>query len=37
VGMVLILIFAEVLGLYGVIVCILMLTRSEMGVTECRY
>ncbi|EOO02794.1 putative vacuolar atp synthase 16 kda proteolipid subunit protein [Phaeoacremonium minimum UCRPA7] len=37
VGMVLILIFAEVLGLYGVIVSILMLTRSNLGVTECLY
>ncbi|KAK0710946.1 V-ATPase proteolipid subunit C-like domain-containing protein [Lasiosphaeris hirsuta] len=37
VGMVLILIFAEVLGLYGVIVSILMLTRSTLGVTECPY
>jgi V-type H+-transporting ATPase proteolipid subunit len=37
IGMVLILIFAEVLGLYGVIVSILMLTRSTMGVTECPY
>ena len=37
VGMVLILIFAEVLGLYGVIVSILMLTRSKLGVTECPY
>lgn len=37
VGMVLILIFAEVLGLYGVIVSILMITRADMGVTECRY
>ncbi|KAJ9151868.1 V-type proton ATPase proteolipid subunit [Pleurostoma richardsiae] len=37
VGMVLILIFAEVLGLYGVIVSILMLTRSTIGVTECLY
>lgn len=37
VGMVLILIFAEVLGLYGVIVSILMLTRSTMGVTECTF
>ncbi|CAG9996567.1 unnamed protein product [Clonostachys byssicola] len=35
VGMVLILIFAEVLGLYGVIVSILMLTRSTLNVTEC--
>ncbi|KAB5558579.1 V-ATPase proteolipid subunit C-like domain-containing protein [Coniochaeta sp. 2T2.1] len=37
VGMVLILIFAEVLGLYGVIVSILMLTKSRMGVTTCPY
>ncbi|KAK7940925.1 uncharacterized protein PG986_013312 [Apiospora aurea] len=37
VGMVLILIFAEVLGLYGVIVSILMLTRAKQGVTECLY
>lgn len=37
VGMVLILIFAEVLGLYGVIVSILMLTRSKLEVTECLY
>jgi V-type H+-transporting ATPase proteolipid subunit len=37
VGMVLILIFAEVLGLYGVVVSILMLTRSTMGVTVCPY
>ncbi|KAK4106069.1 V-type ATPase [Parathielavia hyrcaniae] len=37
VGMVLILIFAEVLGLYGVIVSILMLTKSTMGVTACPY
>ncbi len=37
VGMVLILIFAEVLGLYGVIVSILMLTKSTIGVTECLY
>jgi V-type H+-transporting ATPase proteolipid subunit len=34
--MVLILIFAEVLGLYGVIVSILMLTRSTEA-AECRY
>lgn len=34
VGMVLIMIFAEVLGLYGVIVSNLMLS---MGVTECKY
>lgn len=37
IGMVLLLIMAEVLGLYGVIVAILMLTRSTMGVTECAY
>ena len=37
VGMVLILIFAEVLGLYGVIVSILMLTKSTIGVTACPY
>ncbi len=37
VGMVLILIFAEVLGLYGVVVSILMLTKSRAGVTECRF
>ncbi|KAM7207399.1 V-type proton ATPase [Naviculisporaceae sp. PSN 640] len=37
IGMVLILIFAEVLGLYGVIVSILMLTRSKINVTECTY
>lgn len=35
VGMVLILIFAEVLGLYGLIVCILMLTKSQENVTPC--
>lgn len=37
VGMVLILIFAEVLGLYGLIVSILMLTRAGEGGTECLY
>lgn len=37
VGMLLILIFAEVLGLYGTIVSILMLTKSRIGVTDCRY
>ncbi|KAF7545516.1 hypothetical protein G7Z17_g9114 [Cylindrodendrum hubeiense] len=37
VGMVLILIFAEVLGLYGVIVSILMLTRSKVDASECPY
>jgi F0F1-type ATP synthase membrane subunit c/vacuolar-type H+-ATPase subunit K len=36
IGMVLILIFAEVLGLYGVIVSILMLTKSK-DVTRCRF
>ena len=36
VGMVLILIFAEVLGLYGLIVCILMLTKSTEKVTDCQ-
>lgn len=35
VGMVLILIFAEVLGLYGVVVSILMMTNATNGVTEC--
>ncbi|KAH6694010.1 V-ATPase proteolipid subunit C-like domain-containing protein, partial [Plectosphaerella plurivora] len=35
VGMVLILIFAEVLGLYGVIVSILMTTKSELNVNKC--
>lgn len=35
--MVLILIFAEVLGLYGVIVSILMITRSKGDVTVCKY
>ncbi|KAK3952731.1 putative vacuolar atp synthase [Pseudoneurospora amorphoporcata] len=34
-GMVLILISSEVLGLYGVIVGILMLTRSRTGVEAC--
>ncbi len=37
VGMVLILIFAEVLGLYGVVVSIMMLTKSTAGVTACPY
>jgi V-type H+-transporting ATPase proteolipid subunit len=37
-GMVLILIFAEVLGLYGVIISIMMITASKgSDVTECRY
>ncbi|KAH8895040.1 putative V-type proton ATPase 16 kDa proteolipid subunit [Thozetella sp. PMI_491] len=42
VGMVLILIFSEVLGLqvppvYGVVVSILMITRSQHDVTKCEY
>ena len=37
VGMVLILIFAEVLGLYGVVVSIMMLTSATNNVTECLY
>ncbi|KAI1661617.1 V-type ATPase [Daldinia decipiens] len=37
VGMVLIIIFAEVLGLYGVIVGILMLTKSKENITQCLY
>ncbi len=37
IGMVLILIFAEVLGLYGVIVSILMLTKSTDNVTQCNF
>ncbi|SPO02764.1 probable CUP5 - H+-ATPase V0 domain 17 KD subunit, vacuolar [Cephalotrichum gorgonifer] len=36
-GMVLILIFAEVLALYGTIVSILMLTRARQGVTQCQF
>lgn len=35
--MILILIFAEVLGLYGVIISILLLTRSKLDVTVCMY
>lgn len=35
VGMMLILIFAEVLGIYGLIIALLMLTQSTMGVTKC--
>ncbi|KAL2874099.1 hypothetical protein SGCOL_010687 [Colletotrichum sp. CLE4] len=34
-GMVLILIFAEVLGLYGLIVSILLLSTSQTQVTDC--
>jgi V-type H+-transporting ATPase proteolipid subunit len=37
VGMLLILIFSEVLGLYGLIVSILMTSRSDLGVTQCLY
>ncbi len=37
VGMVLILIFAEVLGLYGVVVSVLMLSRSTLDVTQCPF
>lgn len=36
VGMVLILIFAEVLGLYGVVVSVLMISNSTTGVAECK-
>lgn len=36
-AMVLILIFSEVLGLYGLIVSILMLSRATLGVTDCKY
>ncbi|KAJ4422978.1 hypothetical protein N0V82_002372 [Gnomoniopsis sp. IMI 355080] len=36
-AMVLILIFSEVLGLYGLIVAILMLSRSTLGVTVCKF
>jgi len=36
VGMVLILIFAEVLGLYGLIVALLMLANGNNDVTNCR-
>ncbi|KAJ5946140.1 ATPase F0/V0 complex subunit C [Penicillium verhagenii] len=35
VGMILILIFAEVLGLYGLIVALLMISRAKQGVEEC--
>lgn len=35
VGMMMMLIFAEVLGIYGLIVGLLLLTRSENGVTSC--
>lgn len=36
VGMIMILIFAEVLGLYGMIVALLMMTKSTVDVTICR-
>jgi F0F1-type ATP synthase membrane subunit c/vacuolar-type H+-ATPase subunit K len=35
--MILVLIFAEVLALYGVIVSLLMLARATLDVTECPY
>ncbi len=35
--MVLILIFAEVLGLYGSVIAIMMLSKSQLNVTECRF
>jgi len=35
VGMVLILIFAEILGLYGTIVAIMMLSKAGTDVTKC--
>jgi len=35
VGMILILIFAEVLGLYGVIIALMMISRSATDVTKC--
>lgn len=36
-AMILILIFSEVLGLYGLVVSIYMLSRSTTGVTQCLY
>jgi len=36
-GMMMMLIFAEVLGIYGLIVSILLLTGSQQDVTPCRY
>lgn len=36
-GMVLILIFSEVLGLYGFVVSLLMVTKSKSDVTKCMY
>ena len=37
VGLVLILIFAEVLGLYGVVVSVLMISKANNNVTVCQY
>ncbi|KAK1599042.1 V-type ATPase [Colletotrichum navitas] len=37
VGMVLILIFAEVLGLYGLVVAVLLQSKSTDSVTECKF
>ncbi|UNI21489.1 hypothetical protein JDV02_007476 [Purpureocillium takamizusanense] len=37
VGMVLILIFAEVLGLYGGVVAVMMYSRATLGATVCKY
>ncbi len=37
VGMVLILIFAEVLGLYGGVVAVMMYSRATQGATVCKY
>jgi V-type H+-transporting ATPase 16kDa proteolipid subunit len=36
-GMIMILIFAEVLGLYGLIVALLMLGQAGAGVSECTF
>lgn len=36
-GMVLILIFSEVLGLYGFVISLLMITKSKSDVTKCLY
>ncbi|KAJ3492402.1 hypothetical protein NLG97_g5416 [Lecanicillium saksenae] len=36
-GMVLILIFSEVLGLYGFVVSLLMITKSKSDVTQCKF
>ena len=37
VGMVLILIFSEVLGLYGAVVAVMMYSRAMQGATVCTY